>query len=89
MEIPVIQHPPIVKKASSKRPLVLFAPVGKMNSSVSCGNMTMTAIHYISYSTCKHKGSLWPDLTCKRYLGSTFRYGETGLMPVTVQRSDL
>lgn len=44
MKIPVIQHPPIVKKASSKRPLVLFAPVGKMNSSVSCGNMIMTFI---------------------------------------------
>lgn len=41
-EIPVIQHPPIVKKASSKRPRVLFAPVGKMNSSVSCQYIEMT-----------------------------------------------
>lgn len=44
IKIPVIQHPPIVKKASSKRPLVLFAPVGKMNSSVSCEHTIMTAI---------------------------------------------
>lgn len=32
---PVMQDPPMVKKASSKRPLVLLAPVGRMNSSVS------------------------------------------------------
>lgn len=32
---PVIQHPPMVKKASSNLPRVLLAPVGKINSSVS------------------------------------------------------
>lgn len=30
-----MQDPPIVKKASSNLPLVLLAPVGRMNSSVS------------------------------------------------------
>lgn len=33
--LPVMQDPPMVKKASSNRPLVLLAPVGRMNSSVS------------------------------------------------------
>ena len=32
---PVMQEPPMVKKASSNLPLVLLAPVGRMNSSVS------------------------------------------------------
>lgn len=33
---PVIQHPPMVKEASSDRPRVLLGPVGKINVSVSC-----------------------------------------------------
>lgn len=54
---PVIQEPPMVKKASSNLPLVLLAPVGKMNSSVSCN------IHQTTHTYKQVPQSLKLDLS--------------------------